>query len=68
MGKQAAGTEFGRMIVDDAIGLIPKAYKKLKNKLFKKNKAAAATSIQPTLYSESIEVIPADLPKKYIPW
>ena len=68
MGKQAADTELGRMIVDDAIALIPKAYKKLKNKPFKKNKAAVATSIQPIFYSESVEAIPTNLPKKYIPW
>ena len=30
IGKKAAGTELGRMIVDDAVSLIPKAYKKLK--------------------------------------
>ena len=37
-GKKAANTEVGQMIVDDAISLIPKAYKKLKKKLFGKSK------------------------------
>ena len=36
IGKKAANTEVGHMIVDHTIGLIPKANKKLKNKMFKK--------------------------------
>ena len=35
LGKLAANTEVGRMIVDDVVGLIPRGYKALKNKLFK---------------------------------
>ena len=35
LGKRAANTEVGRMIVDDVVGLIPRGYKALKNKLFK---------------------------------
>ena len=46
LGKKAADTELGRMIVDDEVSLTPKAYKKLKKKLFrKKNKSAPNMSI-----------------------
>ena len=53
-GKKAADTELGCMIVDDAVSLIPKAYKKLKNKLFgKKNKAVSNTNIYtPTRFTK----------------
>ena len=37
-GKRAANTEVGRMIVDDVVSLIPKGYKPLKNKLFRRKK------------------------------
>ena len=36
LGKRAANTEVGRMIVDDIVGLILRGYKVLKNKLFKR--------------------------------
>ena len=39
LGKRAANTEVGRMIVDGVVGLIPRGYKVLKNKLFKCKKA-----------------------------
>ena len=38
LGKTAANTEVGRMIVDDVVSLIPKGYKALKNKLFRRKK------------------------------
>ena len=38
LGKRAANTEVGRMIVDDVVSLIPKGYKALKNKLFRRKK------------------------------
>ena len=38
LGKRAADTELGRMIVDDVMGLIPRGYKALKNKLFRRKK------------------------------
>ena len=47
LGKKAAYTELGHMIVDDAVGLIPKAYRKLKNKLFKRNKPTVTMNIYP---------------------
>ena len=56
IGEKTANTEVGRMIVDDTIGLIPKAYKKLKNKLFKKQKKSSKTSsAAPTKTSSSKE-------------
>ena len=36
LGKRAANTEVGRMIFDDVVSLIPKGYKALKNKLFRR--------------------------------
>ena len=36
--KRAANTEVGRMIVNDVVSLIPKGYKALKNKLFRRKK------------------------------
>ena len=58
LGKRAA-TGVGRMIVDDVVGLIPRGYKALKNKIFRHKKITTATtttafeSRQPvqTLYS-----------------
>ena len=38
LGKRAVNTEVGRMIVDDVVSLIPKCYKALKNKLFRRKK------------------------------
>ena len=38
LGKRAANTEVGRMIVDGVVSLIPKGYKVLKNKLFRRKK------------------------------
>ena len=38
LGKRAANTEVGRMIVDDVVSLIPKDYNALKNKLFRHKK------------------------------
>ena len=38
LGKRAANTEMRRMIVDDVVSLIPKGYKVLKNKLFRRKK------------------------------
>ena len=40
LGKRAAKTEVGRMIVDDVVSFIPKGYKTLKNKLFRRKKTA----------------------------
>ena len=53
LGKKAVGTELGCMIVDDAISLILKAYKKLKNKLFGKIKPLPNTNIySPTRFTK----------------
>ena len=38
LGKRAANTEVGHMVVDDVVGLIRRGYKTLKNKLFKRKK------------------------------
>ena len=38
LGKRAANTEVGRIIVDDVVSLIPKDYKALKKKLFRRKK------------------------------
>ena len=59
IGKKAANTEIGCMIVDDTIGLIPKAYKKLKNKLFKRKKKSHKAQQPPkqTQISASKETI-----------
>ena len=47
LGKRAANTEVGRMIVDDVVGLIPRGYKALKNKLFKCKKITTTTTTTP---------------------
>ena len=39
LGKRAANTEVGRMIVDDVVSLIPKCFKALQNRLFRRKKA-----------------------------
>ena len=44
LGKRAANTEVGHMVVDDVVGLIPRGYKTLKNKLFKRKKKTATTT------------------------
>ena len=38
LGKRAADTEVGHMIVDDVMSLIPRSYKALKNKPFRRKK------------------------------
>ena len=38
LGKKAADNEVGRTIVDDVVSLIPRSYKALKNKLFRRKK------------------------------
>ena len=38
LGKRTGNTEVGRMIVDEVVSLIPKDYKALKNKLFRRKK------------------------------
>ena len=49
LGKRAANTEVGRMIVDDVVGLTPRGYKAPKNKLFtcKKKTTTPSASHQP---------------------
>ena len=44
LGKRAGNTEVGRMIVDDVVSLIPRGYKALKNKLFKRKTTTTATT------------------------
>ena len=48
LGKRAANTEVGRMIVDDVVSLIPKGYKALKNKLFRRKKTATPFEFRQT--------------------
>ena len=45
LGKRAANTEVGRMIVDDVVDLIPRGYNALKNKLFRRKKKPTATPL-----------------------
>ena len=47
LGKRAANTEVGRMIVDDVVGLISRGYKVLKNKLFKRKTTTTTTPFEP---------------------
>ena len=47
---RGANTEFGKTIIDDAVSLLPKAYKSIKNRVFgrKKKKTAPSMSYYPT--------------------
>ena len=72
LGKRAGNTEVGRMIVDDVVSLIPRAYKALKNKLFKRKTTTTTTpfdSHQPVqkLSSEGYQSVQILSPKDYQP-
>ena len=44
MGKKAGKTDLGQMVIKDAIDLVPTAYTKIKNKLFKSKQKASNRS------------------------
>ena len=70
LGKRAANTEVGRMIVDEVVGLIPRGYKALKNKLFKRKKTTTPfDSHQPVqkLSSEGYQPVQILSPEDYQP-
>ena len=72
LGKRAANTEVGRMIVDNVVGLIPRGYKALKNKLFKRKKTTTTTAFeshQPVqkLSSEGYQPVQILSPEDYQP-
>ena len=54
LAKRGANTEFGKTIIDDAVGLLPKAYKLIK-KVFgcKKKKTASSMNYYPTYVAAS---------------
>ena len=38
LAKKGANTEFGKTIIDDAVGLLPRAYKSIKKRVFGRKK------------------------------
>ena len=70
LGKRAANTEVGRMIADDLVSLIPKGYKVLKNKLFRRKKTTTLfESHQPAqiISSEDYQPVQIISPEDYQP-
>ena len=70
LGKRAANTEVGRMIVDDMVSLIPKGYKALRNKLFRRKKTTTPfESHQPAQIISSEDYQPVQIlsPEDYQP-
>ena len=68
--KRAANTEVGGMIVDDVVSLIPKGYKALKNKLFRRKKTTKLfESHQPAQIISSKDYQPVQIlsPEDYQP-
>ena len=61
LGKRAANTEVGRMIVDDVVSLIPKGYKALKNKLFRRKIITPFESHQPAEIISSEDYQPVQI-------
>ena len=70
LGKRAANTEVGRMIVDDVVSLIPKGYEALKKKLFRRKKTTTPfESHQPAqiIFSEDYQPVQILSPEDYQP-
>ena len=70
LGKRAANTEVGRMIVDDVVSLIPKGYKALKNKLFRRKKTTVPFESHPpaqVISSEGCQPVQILSPEDYQP-
>ena len=58
MGRKAAGTKLGKMMINDAIEYIPAAYNKIKNKITnKKVKAVMDTGVEDNLVNRGVELI-----------
>ena len=58
LGKKAAMSSLGKMVIKDAIDYIPTAYKKLKNKITnKKAKAALNTGIDNFILNRDIKLV-----------
>ena len=70
LGKRAANTEVGRMIVDGVVSLIPKGYKALKNKLFRRKKTTVPFESHPpaqVISSEGGQPVQILSPEDYQP-
>ena len=58
VGRKAAGTKLGKMMINDAIEYIPEAYNKIKNKITnKKVKAVMDTGVEDNLVNRGVELI-----------
>ena len=55
LGRNAAGSKLGKMMINDAIDYIPTAYKKIKNKITNKNvKAVMDTGVDDYLVNRGV--------------
>ena len=58
LGRRAAGSRLGKMMINDAVGYIPTTCKKIKNKVKDKNvKAVLDTGIDGYVVNKRIELI-----------
>ena len=58
LGERAADTEVGRVIDDDVVGLIPRGYRALKNKLFRrKTNPIPVQSYQPVQSYKPVQTL-----------
>ena len=65
LGKRTAGSELGKMVINDAIDYIPTAYKKTKNKMTnKKVKTVMETGVDDYLVNRGVELIGERLTSK----
>ena len=55
LAKRGANAELGKIIIDDAVSLLPKAYKSIKNRVFgcKNKKTAPSMNYYPTYVAAS---------------
>ena len=58
LGKKAAGSKLGKMMINDALDYIPAAYKKNKSKITNKNvKAVMNTGVDNYLVNRGVALI-----------